>query len=68
MKNSPIDTLLSKPVKKVERIKSSFNLDKKLFDGFRALCEERQLTQSEMLDAMLEDLLRRYETISKSAM
>jgi hypothetical protein len=55
-----VHALLSKPVKKADRIKSSFALDRQLFEGFKTLCEERQLTQSEVLEALLEDLLTRY--------
>ena len=57
---SQVDSLLSKPCQRVERTKASFNLDKKLADGFRALCEERDVTQSELLDALLADLLARH--------
>lgn len=58
---SQVDALLAKPVRKAQRIKTSFNLDKSLFDGFRTLCEERDLAQSELLDAMLADVLARYK-------
>lgn len=53
---SRVQSILSMPVKKVDRVKASFNLDKALFDGFKAVCEAREITQSELLEAMLEDL------------
>lgn len=59
---SQVDAIFSKPARKVERVKSSFNLDKALFDGFKILCEERGVTQSEAIDAMIADLLSRYKT------
>lgn len=59
---SKVQALLAQPSKKSERTKSSFCLDKNLFDGFRSLCEERGITQSDMLDAMLADLLEMSKT------
>lgn len=56
-KASQVEMMLSRPLRKVERVKSSFNLDRTLVDGFRALCDARDITQSELLEAMLGDLL-----------
>ena len=54
---SRLHSLLSKPVKKTDRIKASFNLDRELFEGFKGICEEREITQSDLLEAMMADLL-----------
>jgi hypothetical protein len=55
--HSQVQTLLSKPVKKIDRVKASFNLDRQLFEGLKAICIEREITQTELLEAMIADLL-----------
>ena len=57
---SQLDVLFAKPVAKVERIKTSYNLNKTLVEGFRTKCEEYALTQTEVMEAMLEEFMTRF--------
>lgn len=61
---SHVQTLLAKPPKKTSRTKASFNLDQNLLEGLRAICEEREITQTVLLEAMLSDLLTLHRTES----
>jgi hypothetical protein len=58
MKKSKVSELLSSSVGVKARTKTSFNLDKGLFEEFKVLCEGKGIGQSELIDALLEDLLR----------
>ncbi len=64
---SRVDALLSQPTRRVDRVKSSVTLDRHLYEGFRDLCEHRGLTQSEVLDALLADLLARHPAAPPSS-
>lgn len=57
---SQVDSILSRPTCKPDRVKTSFAIDRTLFDGFRALCEHRAVSQSVLLEALLADLLARH--------
>ena len=67
MRNSnQVQFLLSQPVRKVDKVKASFSLDRELFDGFKAICEDRRITQGGLLEAMLEDLIVQAKTLKSS--
>lgn len=55
---SKIDALLSQ-APRGERVATSVKLDKRLWEGFQAVCRARGIAPGEMLDAMLEDVLAR---------
>lgn len=58
--HSLVDVMLLAQGRKIERNKASFNIDKRLFSGFKALCERHGRTQTEVLEAMFEDLLKKH--------
>jgi len=66
MKYSAVSELLNKAVGVKPKVKTSFNLDKGLFEEFKLLCESKGIGQSELLDALLEDLLRGKEEKPKA--
>ena len=62
MRYSAVQELLNSSVGVRARVKTSFNLDKALFEKFKQLCEGKGVSQSEVMDALLEDLLIVKET------
>jgi hypothetical protein len=55
---SKVDSLLNQGPKG-EKKKASFNLTRGTFERFAALCDARGVGQSDLIDALLEDLLDR---------
>lgn len=62
MRYSAVQELLNKSTGVKPRVKTSFNLDKELFERFKQLCDLKGVSQSEVMDALLEDLLIVKET------
>ena len=58
MKHSAVSELLNKAVGVKPRVKTSFNLDKGFYEQFKKLCDLKGISQSAVMDALLEDLLR----------
>ncbi len=44
-----------------ERAATSFKVDRKLYDGLRAVCDSRGITTSDMVEALIEELLARVQ-------
>lgn len=49
------------PREKLNRVKKTFNIDPKLFEGLQSLSEDTRIPQSKLMDEALEDLLRKYD-------
>lgn len=57
---SRVDALLSQAPKGTKKA-TSFKVEAVLYDRFQEVCKSRGITTSELLEAMLEELLARVE-------
>ncbi len=57
---SRVEALLA-AAPKGTRIATSFKLDKGLYDSLKAVCNSRGITTSELVEAMIEEILARVE-------